>query len=225
MDRGIEQDSGQMRVLFHDPIEIHIDASDRKNPPEYQIAAKVKSLCESNGIPPSEFITDSSGTGRGVASVLQREWSPLINTCEFGGACSDMPVSEENQKPASEEYDRKVTELWYSFRVFVEAGMIRGLDAATALEFCARRFFIKGKKTCVETKQEMKDRGAASPDLADCSVTGIYLLRQKGINAQVQTDVKQSARGSLEDFLRKNDLDGREDCYSEDTPESDGTYD
>ena len=224
MDRGIEQDTGRMRILFGDPIEIHIDAGDKKNPPEYQIAAKVKGLCESRGIPPSEFITDSTGTGRGVASVLQREWSSNINTCEFGGACSAMPVSEENPKPASEEYDRKVTELWYSFRVFVEAGMVRGLDAPTAQEFCSRKYFIKAKKTCVETKQEMKERGAPSPDLADCTVTGIHLLREKGVVAQVQTDAKQASGQNLEDFLRKNDLDGRSDCYSEDT-ESDGTYD
>lgn len=225
MDRGIEQETGQMRILFHDPIEIRIDAGDKKNPPEYQIAAKVKGLCESQGIPPTEFITDSTGTGRGVASVLQREWSPLINTCEFGGACSQMPVSEENPKPANEEYDRKVTELWYSFRVFVEAGMIRGMDAQTAMEFCSRKFFIKAKKTAVEEKTEMKLRGAMSPDLADCTVTGIHLLRQKGINAQVQTDVKQEGNKDMEAFLRKNDIDQRDDCYAEDTPEGDGTYD
>lgn len=224
MDRGIEQDSGKMRILFHEPIEIQIDASDKKNPPEYQIAAKVKTLCEARGIPPHEFITDSSGTGRGVASVLQREWSPNINTCEFGGFPSGMPVSDENPKPANEEYDRKVTELWYSFRVFVEAGMIRGLDAKTAMEFCSRKFFVKSKKIAVEEKTEMKLRGAPSPDLADCAVTGIELVRRKGINAQVLTDTKQAAGHDLQAFLRKADLDGRDDCYSDDT-ESDGTYD
>jgi hypothetical protein len=224
MDRGIEQETGKMKVLFHDPVEIQINANDKTSPAEYQIAAKTKSLCESNGIPPDEFITDSTGTGRGVASVLQREWSPNINVCEFGGACSDMPVSDENPKPASEEYDRKVTELWYSFRVFVEADMVRGLDAATALEFCQRRFVIKGKKVSVETKTEMKLRGLPSPDFADPVAEGIELLRRKGVNAQVMTDVKKASTGDLNDFLRKNDLDAREDCYAEDT-ETDGTYD
>lgn len=216
MDRGIEQDTGKMRILFHDPIEIHIDANDKKNPPEYQIAAKVKSLCESLGIPPDEFITDATGTGRGVASVLQREWSPNIHTCEFGGACSAMPVSDENPKPANEEYDRKVTELWFSFRVFVEAWMIRGLDAATAQEFCSRKFALKAKKTAVEEKGEMKARGAPSPDLADCSVTGIHLLREKGIAAVVATSARQETNKAMEVFLKKQDLDGSADRYSPD---------
>lgn len=215
MRRGIDT-TGSMRILLDDPIEIHIDASDKSNPPEYQIAAKVKALCAARGIPPQEFILDATGTGRGVASVLQREWSPLINTCEFGGAPSEMPVSEENPKPANEEYDRKVTELWYSFRVFVEAGMIRGLDAATATEFCSRKFYIKAKKIAVEKKEEMKLRGAPSPDLADCVVTGIHLLREKGINASVVTDAKQTAGRDMDEWLRKNDLDASDQVYAVD---------
>ncbi len=205
---------GQMKVLVGEPIEIRIDASDTKNPPEYQIATKVKSLCEARGIKPQDFILDGSGTGRGVASVLQREWSPNINVCQFGGAPSEMPVSDEEPTPSNEVYDRKVTELWYSFRVFVEAGMIRGLDPQTAMEFCQRKFYIKGKKTAVEEKSDMKLRGAPSPDLADCVVTGIHLLRERGINATVMTDTK---REYVEDYgakLRKHDLDGGDDLYS-----------
>jgi len=217
---GTEVD-GRTKVLLHPPIEIHIDANDKKNPVEYQIAQKVKSLCQSNGILPENFITDSTGTGRGVASVLQREWSPNINVCEFGGACSDMPVSDENNKPASEEYDRKVTELWFSFRTFVESGMIRGLDAATALEFCQRRFIIKNKKICIETKTEMKLRGLPSPDLADPIAALIDMLRRKGINAQVVTEVKQGAEDRLDKWVKDNDFDSRDDSY---TPDSELEY-
>lgn len=222
--RGIDT-TGKLRILLDEVIEIQVNAGDKTNPAEYQIAHRVKALCEARGIPPEEFIGDSTGTGRGVMAVLQREWSPNINVCEFGGAPSSMPVSDENPKPANEEYDRKVTELWFSLRVFIEADMIRGMDAATAVELCSRRFEIKAKKTCIEKKEDMKARGAPSPDLADALVTGIHLLRQKGINAQVQTDVKQSAGKDLDEFLRKADLDQRDDCYSEDTPEGDGTYD
>lgn len=222
--RGIDT-TGKLRILLDEVIVIPINAGDKKTPPEYQIAYATKALCEARGIRPDEFIADSTGTGRGVIAVLQREWSPNINTCEFGGAPSSMPISDENPKPANEEYDRKVTELWFSLRVFIEADMIRGLDVATAIELCQRRFEVKAKKTCIEKKEDMKARGAPSPDLADALVTGIHLLRQKGINAQVQTDIKQGAGRDMDEFLRKNDLDGRSDCYSEDTPEGDGTYD
>lgn len=215
MDYGLDT-SGVMRLLFRDPIEIQIDASDTKNPPEYQIAHKVKSLCGSRGIKPQDFYMDGTGTGRGVASVLKVEWSPNINVVEFGGAPSNMPVSDENPKPADEEYDRKVTELWYSFRVFVEAGIVRGLDAITAMEFCQRKFYIKSKKTCVETKSEMKLRGACSPDLADCSVLGVHAARERGINATVTSDVK---REYTQDFAKKmndGDIDGWTDLYTSD---------
>lgn len=207
MDYGADTENA-MKAFFHPPIEIRIDAGDTKNPPEYQIAVKVKSLCEARGVKAKEFYGDGTGTGRGVMSVLQREWSPDINIVQFGGAPSEMPVSDEEPTPASEVYDRKVTELWYSFRVFVEAGMIRGLDPATAMEFCARKFYIKGKKTCVETKTEMKLRGAMSPDLADCSVIGVHALRERGINATVMTNTKQAYVSDYSAKFAKHDLDG-----------------
>lgn len=213
LDYGLDTDS-KVKCLVGVPITIQIDASDTKNPPEYQIAHKVKSLCESKGIKPEDFILDASGTGRGVKNVILVEWSPNINSCEFGGLCSDMPVSDEDPRPASEAYDRKVTELWYTFRVFVESGMIRGLDPATAMEFCARKFFVKNRKITVEQKSEMKLRGAASPDLADCLVTGIHLLRERGINATVMTEVK---RGYVEDYgarMREHDIDASDNLYS-----------
>lgn len=206
MKRGHDTE-GQMRVLLGPPIEIQISANDASNPAEYQIARRVKELCIANGIPPQEFITDSTGTGRGVAAVLQREWSPAINLCEFGGSPSTMPVSDENPKPANEEYANKVTELWFSFRVFVEAGMIRGLDSETAAEFCQRQFEIKGKKTVVESKRDMKDRGAPSPDLADAVVVGIHLLREKGINATVMTETKQAYTQDFDRKLKQYDID------------------
>lgn len=209
--------TGKFRVWLKEVIAISINANDKTNPAEYQIAQQVMALSKARGITPEEFITDSTGTGRGVASVLQREWSPNINVCGFGGACSVMPVSQENPKPANEEYDRKVTELYFAFREFVQADIIRGLDSATALEFCQRRFEVKAKKTCIEKKDEMKLRGLPSPDLSDALVAGIHMLREKGVNAVIVTDAKESAGGNMDKWLRDNDLDSREDCYSVDS--------
>lgn len=213
MDYGMDT-ANQMKILVGQPIEIQIDGGDTQNPPEYQIAQKVKSLCESKGIKPQDFVMDGSGTGRGTAAVLQREWGSSINVIQFGGACTEMPTSDEDSKPANEAYDRLVTELWYSFRVFVEAGMIRGLDPQTAMEFCARKFYIKAKKISVETKPEMKLRGAMSPDLADCVVCGIHLLRERGINATVQTTVKQENTRDWDRKVIEGDIDSWEGNYS-----------
>lgn len=207
---------GQTRVLLMERIALTVRADEKGSPAEYQIAAQVKALCEARGIPPQNFILDVTGTGRGVASVLKVQWSPDLNECEFGGACSDMPVSDENPKPAREEYDRKVTELWYSIRQFVQSDMLRGMDEETAVELCQRRFVVKNKKIVLERKDEMKLRGLHSPDYADALACGIHLLREKGVNATVQTAVKTERGDGVAAFLRAQDLDGSAECYSED---------
>jgi len=213
--RGIDT-SGKMRILLDEIIPIRINVTDKTTPPEYQIANQVKALCASRSIPPEEFIGDATGTGRGALSVLKVEWSPLINECQFGGTPSAMPVSEENPIPANEEYDRKVTELWFSFREFVKSDMIRGLDAQTAIEFCQRRFEVKNRKTSIEKKEDMKARGLPSPDNADALVAGIHMLREKGVDAKIVSPVKQVATVNWDKYLREQDLDAGADNYSPD---------
>lgn len=216
--------SGKMRVLLDEVIPIQINSNDRITPPEYQIAHQVKALCLARSISPEEFISDVTGTGRGVNSVLKVEWSPRINECQFGGAPGTIPVSEENPMPACDEYDRKVTELWFSFREFVKADMIRGLDTETAVEFCQRRFEVKNRKTSVEAKTDMKARGIASPDRADALVAGIHMLREKGVDAKVVTPVKQGVNQNWDKYLKQQDLDGHEDNYSPDYASAEGVY-
>lgn len=206
--------SGKTRVLLMEKIVIPISATDTQNPAEYQIAKKVIEFNKARGIQPEEFSGDSTGIGRGVMAVLRTEWSPRINECNFGGAPSDMPVSEEDNKPAKEAYDRRVTELWFSFREFVMADMIRGLDSETAVEFCQRRFEIVNRKTRLETKDDMKARGLESPDFADAVVVYIHMIREKGINASVVTEVKKSNTDNFEKALMEQDIDGWSDNYS-----------
>lgn len=214
--RGADKDE-IFRVLIDEVIAIPITAGDPTNPPEYQISDKVKSLCQARGIPPDEFIADTTGIGSGVAATLQREWSPHILTCEFGGAPSDMIVSEEDrsnkQSPrmAKECYDRRVTELWFSIREFVQAEIIRGMDTITAIQLCQRKWDYKGKKKCVQKKEELP----SSPNEADSLACGIELLRRKGIYAVVMTEVKEEANDALEREVMEQDFDGA-NCYQED---------
>ena len=63
------------------------------------------------------FALDSTGEGGGLASIFQREWSPEILCVEFGGRPSKHPVSQTNPKRADQEYDRRVTELWFAFQI------------------------------------------------------------------------------------------------------------
>ena len=191
---------GNLRLMHGDRIEIPIEADRRDYPPENQIADKVKEQCKSRGIPPEEFIVGATGIGRGVGSALMRYWSPRINICEEGGACTDRIMSDEDPRPANEVCDRKVTELYFSIREFVEADLIRGMDTAyTALQLCNRKHELKGKKKSLESKRDMKERGQPSPNDSDCLAFYIDMLRSKGIHAEVKTDVKTKARKQLQD--------------------------
>lgn len=101
-----------------------------------------------------------------------------MHRVEFGGAPSDLPVSDEDPKPCNEAYDRKVTELWFSMRKWVIEERIGGLDIPTLQEFCARMFDDSKRKISVETKGIMKQRTGKSPDLADAAVVLLDLARK-----------------------------------------------
>ena len=203
--------TGQLRILMTDRIEIPIE--DRRDyRAENQIADKCMELCKARGIPPEEFVVGATGIGRGVASALMRYWSTRVNVCEEGGAPSDKIVSEEDPRPANEIYDRKVTELYFSIREFVEADMIRGMDMkTTALQLCNRKHELKGKKKSLESKKDMKERGQPSPNDSDCLAFYIDMLREKkSINASVMTPIKTQARKELLNDWNSNEPDEEE---------------
>lgn len=228
--RGVEKPEGtlnfamgKLRVFWHPPVYLKIDAGNRDTPEEYQVAKQTMEFCKTHGIAPENFIGDATGTTGGCMAILRREWSPRVNECHFGGLASDMPISDEDPRKASEEYDRRVTEIWFSFREFVQADMMRGVDNKTAAQFCSRHFEIRNRKTRLETKEEMKNRGLPSPDEGDCTGAGVELLRRKGINASIKTPVKEKGRADLERRVESEDFDSRE-TYQEDFEVEESVY-
>jgi hypothetical protein len=212
--RGFDTQN-RMKILCDEIITIPIDASPGSDPADYQIAAKVRELCVSRRIPPDEFIIDSTGIGRGVAAILQREWSPRIEQCNFGGSPSERILSDEYPVPANKEYDRFVTELWFSCRQFVEADLIRGLDRPTSVQLCSRTYEDKGiggnRKLAIQKKEEMLH----SPDEADAFACAIELFRRKGVNTTIKTDVKKKIGESFEKEVEKWDFDSSTETYSD----------
>ena len=150
------------------------------DPTHYQIVRQVKEECIKRGVEPPMFALDSTGEGGGLLSIFQREWSPEVLGVEFGGRPSKDPVSQTNPKRSDQEYDRRVTELWFSFRLLVQSGQVRGLDEETATEFCRRWYDMKGPYISIETKAKMKERTRRSPDLADNAVIGAELFKRRG---------------------------------------------
>lgn len=212
--RGNDTD-GNLKILCDEVIEIPVSANDPTTPAEYQIAAKVRELCKARGIAPDEFVVGSTGIGRGTGAVLQREWSPRIQIVDENGSPSDLIVSNENPRPAKELYDRKVTELWFSVREFVEADMIRGLDRTTANQLCSRTYEDKGSGGSRKDSIQKKDEMLHSPNEADALAFYIDMLRLKGFQSLVETPVTVQTSNDLEKATEEWDFDSSPESYSD----------
>jgi hypothetical protein len=151
-------------------------------PLDYVIAHEVMRECALRGVRPENFIMDTTGAGRGVYAILRKEWG-LINKCDFGGNPSDRKLRTYDDSTCADLFDRFVTELWFSCRVFMEAGLIGNVtirEKKLREQLAARRFEMKSKKESIETKKDMKKRLGYSPDHADAFVLFTELLKRKG---------------------------------------------
>lgn len=205
---------GKMVLSLEEIIQIKVQVSSTE-PLHYQIVRQVKEECQKRGIPPSMFALDSTGEGGGLASIFQKEWSPEITCVEFGGRPSNRPLSSTNPKPANQEYDRRVTELWYQFRNLVMNNQVRNLDAATASEFCRRYYEVKGSFTYLETKTQMKARTKRSPDLADAVTVLAELFIQKLNNFRSDPTEVLTVDNRWKEFARKFNVEpSEEEAYA-----------
>lgn len=198
------EQSGSYVISLSEIIPVKLNVKD-VNPIHYQIAAQVKEACSSRGIAPDMFALDSTGEGGGLASIIQREWSPAILTVEFGGRASQRPVSSTNPKRSDLEYLNRVTELWFAFRLAVLSGQIRDLDDETASEFCRRHWEMRGSLITVETKAKMKERTRKSPDLADACAVLYELFRTRMPQLSARSRPFESP-ARWKDFVQKRNL-------------------
>lgn len=158
-----------------------VDASGKTIDTEHQILNQVRELCRRYAIEPENFGLYSTGTGRGIASILFSDWSDLILKVEEGGRPTDIPASVDDPRPACEVYDRRVTELLFSARAFAKSGQLKGLDMETLKELCLREYEMVGKpqRYSVETKEQFKPKLGRSPDASDCAVGLVALARER----------------------------------------------
>ena len=174
-----------IQIVGWTTIQVLVDAKDENGKPlpgEYQIARKVREHCVKLGMKPECLAVESTGTGRGVASVLTVEWGPVIRV-ESGGAPTDNPVSSADFRPAKEVYDRKISELCFQVVNVVESGQLKGLFEEAVFEFTTRTYEITKRKYSVETKDELKKRLGRSCDHADAVAAMVEAARLHGVNA------------------------------------------
>lgn len=172
--------------------------------PEDQIAKWTKDFCEPKEIPPNHVVFD--GTGRSsLMSAFARIWDAYVVSLEFGGRATDRPCPADPRMTCREMYGKFVSELWFTARVIIESGQMRGLTEEIVLEGQSRAW--SNTKTSgtgksvqdVEAKEDTKERLGRSPDLFDSLVSGIELARRLGFQI-----TKLDRRGKhSESVLRK----------------------
>lgn len=143
-------------------------------PKDYQIAHFVIAECRKRGVKPQHFIMDTTGGGRGVGAILQKEWSMDVQLLNYGGEATDRPLRGDSNEKCKDMYQYFVSELWFRAAECIRDGLIGGLgnlDSRTKEDLYARRYELKqgskGMLQKAEKKDEMKKRLGRSPDFGD----------------------------------------------------------
>ena len=160
--------------------------------PEEQIATFIKEYMERAGVKPENFFFDGRGS---LAVALARIWSSKVETVEFGGRCTERPVSNDTYlwdgdkrtrrlQTCYEAYNKFVTELWFAVYMVIISDQLRGLPQDVSRELCRRQLTTKtvqNGKVEIETKEDMKLRTGESPDLADCYSGDTLISTERGL--------------------------------------------
>lgn len=215
--------SGVTGFEFQSPIIINIDLTQDKRFIHYGIAAVVEETCKgykidgsAHPIPPQNLACDVSGEGAGPFGIMSGSWSRDILPVEFGGVAAKTPIAADRPTTWHELYGNKVTEIWYSMRRFIEGGQVRGLtDGDTITELTSRERLMKGGKTHVQPKAEMKKMKARSPDLADAACIAAYVLRLKGIVPAGMADNIEVDATAWNAFADRTNLENDEEDFAD----------
>jgi len=159
-------------------------------PYEKQIAQRFIQECENRQC--HLVALDISGGGGTMALAIREEaklqgYNIEIIAVDFGGSPSEENYDRGDGTlvPAKELFDRKVTELWYSYRLAVQNRLIRGFNISSNVckQFCERRVIQDEKrKFKVEKKEDMKKRIKRSPDHADARALCHVAARKAGLS-------------------------------------------
>lgn len=143
--------------------------------------------CKQSGIAAEDVVMDATGNAAGVWSHAKKYWGDVLPV-HFGHAASEEVVLAEHKLTAHDQYDGKVTELWFAMKTWLDpvvgALLINPLIAINPLfsQVTTRRYRpVKGGKSRVEPKEEYKARnGGMSPDEADILCMLVEFCRQRG---------------------------------------------
>lgn len=185
---------GRMGRLASDPRKTGIEVSQfikikRKQtdkPISIDFGDQILAILKNHNVLPENFAIDCTGNALGMSDHIQHIWKASTLPVNFGGAATDMMITTEDTKKASDRFDRFVSELWYVAREWMRLGLIHivNMPRDLSIELEGRLYDIHTKgKIRVETKKEMKGRRLSSPDCSDSLCLLVHLARVRNKTA------------------------------------------
>lgn len=221
-----EEVSGRQILEFNEKIYLRFDVTSA-DPIEYQLVEQVRKEFAKRQIEPSCFALDVTGSGTGLGSVFEKEWSRHVMKIDSRGECSEDFMDMDKQLTAKDLYDRKATELVFMLQRFVRSGQIRNLNPKSIEQITTREWLWKGKKISIEKKEDYKlrmgrvDSKYRSPDEMDTDCLIIELARKRFgflIDAQKHRPIKSGLRKFLD---YQGQMNPSEDIPGKDIPGKD----
>jgi hypothetical protein len=129
-------------------------------------------MCQTLGISPEWLAVDRTGNGQGVYDLLKYQWGIGVIGVNFSESPAETKIMVEDSDTSDKLYYRKVSELWFALRKFIEFAYLKalpGLDTSNVYpQITDRLFRATGKESRVESKVDYASRHQGkSPDDAD----------------------------------------------------------
>ena len=151
-------------------------------------------LCKDLSIKPQGLTVDRTGNGTGVHDALCQMFGPAVFGVMFSWAATETKILDDDTEVASELYQDISTEMGFSVRRFIEAGILKLSPNMNwnvlERETTNRRYAQVGRGILkMQSKKEYKKANAGlSPDRFDSLMIGLHGIR---MNAGLSTVLVQ----------------------------------
>lgn len=188
---------------------VEVDDSQAKRR-SYAMAERLKEIAEKYGVATEDIGVDCTGTGVSYPEIVDEILGGHCIRIPFNGEVSTLPYPSDGLTKPQEMFDRRVSELWYIGKLFLQKGQFRGLKQSLITDMCKRLYDrVKQNKIAVETKRKMRERGVKSPDEADAFMIALAVAREK-YGFEVYKGEVANARGGTNWLFHKNKKSFRE---------------
>lgn len=182
---------GRMGRLASNPNKTAVEANkfitikrkDTSKPVSIDFGDQIIAILNNAEVKPENFAIDCTGNALGMSDYIQHSMQSKILAVNFGGSPTEMMITTEDTRKASDRFDRFVSELWYVAREWMKLGLLSVINSprnlSVQLEGRLYELMSASQKIRVETKAKMKERNLGSPDEGDCLCLLVHLARSR----------------------------------------------